>query len=95
MYKSGGWMASPGSCSIGFKSRPSATAGRMRRKGLEVNRMNSKKPKATRQRVPSTRASMGAGNCREKRLTRSIQKVSIRSQRSSEPSWPPQTPAMR
>ena len=46
MYSSGGWNTMPGSCSSGFKSRPSAAAGNSRSNGLDVSSMNSRKPNA-------------------------------------------------
>ena len=80
---------------MGFRSRPSGTPGSRRVKGLEVNRMNSKKPAATRQSTPITRARMVSGSPCEKRRTSSVHQVSIKSQSNSEPSCPPQTAAMR
>ena len=57
--------------------------------------MNSRKPTATSPRIPRTRETMASGNCRENSETAIIQDVSMKCHSSSEPSWPPQTPAMR
>ncbi len=57
--------------------------------------MNTRKPTATRPSTPSTRATMASGSWRENSDTASIQLVSMKCHSSSEPSWPPQTPAMR
>ena len=57
--------------------------------------MNSKKPAAISPKMPSTRATMASGSWREKNDTPTIQQVSMKCHSSSEPSCPPQTPAMR
>ena len=57
--------------------------------------MNSKKPAATKPRMPSTRDTITSGNWRENTDTASIQLASIICHSNSEPSWPPQTPEMR
>ena len=57
----GGCMASPGSCSSGFRSRPSRAAGISRAKGLEVSSVNSRKPKLIRPSTPSTLAANNSG----------------------------------
>ena len=57
--------------------------------------MNSKKPTATSASTASTRDTMTSGSWRENSDTAIIQVHSITNHSSSEPSWPPQTPAMR
>ena len=57
--------------------------------------MKSRKPKATSPSVPSTRATIVSGSWRESMATRKAHQESIRIHSSSEPSWPPQTPATR
>ena len=42
---SGGWIASAGSCKIGFKPKPSSGIGKMFKNGFDVKRIKSKKPK--------------------------------------------------
>jgi hypothetical protein len=85
-------MISPGSCSIGFRSRPSSAAGSRRTNGLEVNRVKPMKPIAIRPITPSTRASTSRGRLRLKVATAALQKLRISTHSSSEPSCPPQTP---
>ena len=57
--------------------------------------MNSRKPKETRPSVPSTRASITSGNCREKMRTPSAHHDIISIHSSNEPSCPPHTAEMR
>ncbi len=57
--------------------------------------MNRMKPAATRPSTPCTRATMSSGRLREKAATASPHRDSISTHSSSEPSWPPHTPAMR
>ena len=57
--------------------------------------MNSTKPTLISPITDSTRATIASGRCREKRATASIHIASIISHSSSEPSWPPHTPASR
>ena len=85
----------PGSCSSGFRSLPSSGTGTRRSNGLDVVSMNRMKPMLTRPMMPSTRATKGCGRRRLHCATASIHTLSIASHSSSEPSWPPQTPAMR
>ena len=56
----------PGSCSSGFRSRPSAAAGNSRSKGLDVSSTNSRKPTLSRPITTRMRASTGAGRWRLK-----------------------------
>ena len=95
MYSMGGWITMPGSCSSGFRSRPSAAAGSRRSNGLEVNSMNSRKPTLIMAITESMRASISRGKCRLNTVTASIHTVSISTHSSSEPSWLPQVAAKR
>ena len=79
-------MTRPGSCNKGFKSRPSAAAGKRRSKGLEVIKMNIKKPVDTKPRMPMTRATMAKGNVREKMATATVQPDSMSIHNNKEPS---------
>ena len=88
-------MTMPGSCSSGFRSRPSAGAGKSLSKGFDVARMKSRKPKASQPITARMRAVTGSGRCLLKLATAKDQKVSISSQSRIEPSWPPQTAVMR
>ena len=54
-------MTRPGSCNKGFKSLPSAGAGNKRSNGLEVTKMNIRKPVDTKPKMPMTRATMAKG----------------------------------
>jgi len=85
----------PGSCSSGLRSRPSGGIGNRRSNGLDVSSMNSRKPKLTIPITARMRATTGRGRLPENRVTASIQTASMKVQSSSEPSWPPQTPAIR
>jgi hypothetical protein len=82
----GGWMIMPGSCSSGFRSRPSAGTGNRRSKGLEVISVKSRKPTVIRPITPRMRATISKGRCRLKSATESIQPLSIMAHSSSEPS---------
>ena len=84
-----------GSCSSGFRSAPSAAAGKSLRKGLEVSRMNSKKPMLTSPSTPRTRALSTCGSVRLASATAAVQLLRISCQRTSEPSWAPQMAAKR
>ena len=86
-------MTNPGSCNNGFKSRPSGGAGNKRSKGLEVIKINNKKPVDTKPKMPMTRATMAKGKVRENSATATVQPDSIRTQSNKEPSCPPQTDA--
>ena len=57
--------------------------------------MKSRKPKATSPKVPRTRATIASGSCRDSMATPKAHQVSISIHSSSDPSWPPQTPAIR
>jgi len=85
----------PGSCSSGFRSRPSGGAGSRRAKGLDVKAMKARKPAATRPSTPCTRAANTAGRSRLRAATAADQADSIHTHSSSEPSWPPQVAVMR
>ena len=79
-------MTRPGSCNKGFKSRPSAGAGNNRSNGLEVIKMNIKKPVDTKPKMPMTRATMAKGNVREKIATDTVHPDSMSIHNNSEPS---------
>jgi hypothetical protein len=89
MYSIGGWKISPGSCSSGFRSRPSAGTRASRSNGFDVNRMNAWNAAATSPSTPSVRATSASGSERDASATASVQPASIRIHSSSEPSWPP------
>jgi hypothetical protein len=74
---------------------PSIGTGTSRSNGFDVVSMNRMKPIETRPMMPSTRATNASGSLRLHCATASIQALSMASHSSSEPSWPPQTPAMR
>ena len=86
-------MTKPGSCSKGFKSLPSRGAGNKRSNGLDVIKMNMRKPVDTKPKMPITRATMAKGNVREKTATAKVQPDNISIHSSKEPSWPPHTDA--
>ena len=67
--------------------------GKSRSKGLEVAKMNIKKPTDTRPKTPSTRATMANGRLAEKIATAAVQPVSMSIHNNNEPSWPPHTAA--
>ena len=85
----------PGSCSSGFRSLPSIGTGTSRSNGFDVVSMNRRKPTLIMPITLRTRATNGSGSLRLHCATASIQTLSIDSHSRSEPSWPPQTPAMR
>ena len=85
----------PGSCSSGFKSRPSAAAGIRRSNGFDVNSRNNRKPALTSPITEITRASIGAGRLREKSVTAKLQPPSISVHSSNEPSCEPHVAATR
>ncbi|MNW02696.1 hypothetical protein D3C71_1985220 [compost metagenome] len=85
----------PGSCSSGFRSRPSMAGGSRRMNGLEANSRNSRKPTLMAPSTPITRARSAGGRPRLKRATASVQSASISVHSSIEPSCPPQTAAAR
>ena len=95
MYSSGGWNTMPGSCSSGFRSRPSGAGGSSRAKGFEVNSRNSRKPTLIRPITDSTRAASASGRLRENTDTAQLQPVSIRAHSNSDPSCEPQVAAIR
>jgi hypothetical protein len=68
--------------------------GSSRWKGLDVSSTNSRKPTDTRPSTPSMRATIGSGR-RAQQATASIHSRQHQAHSSSEPSWPPQTAAMR
>ena len=86
-------MTKPGSCNKGFKSRPSGAAGNKRSNGLEVVKMNIKKPVETKPKIPMTRATMAKGKLRENNATATVQPDNIKTHNNKEPSWPPHTDA--
>ena len=82
----------PGSCSSGFRSRPSARGRqqaleRVRREQHEQQEAGARPGRARRARAPPS----PRGSWRDSRLTASVQPLSISIHSSSEPSWPPQT----
>ena len=95
MYSSGGWNTMPGSCSSGFKSRPSAAGGNSRSNGFDVSSRNSRKPTATRPITPSTRATISSGRWRLLSATATVHAPSMNTHSSIEPSCEPQLAAIR
>jgi hypothetical protein len=81
----------PGSCSSGFRSRPSTAAGSRRSKGLEVSSVKSRKPTLISPITASTRATMTSGSWRENSATATVQPARISAHSRIEPSWLPQT----
>src|SRR3546814_9910993 len=84
-------MIIPGSCSSGFRSRPSIAAGISRTNGLEVKIRNDRKPMLTRPMIPSTRATTSSGSLRERLATTAVQTARISVHSSSEPSCEPRS----
>src|SRR5690606_25871305 len=79
------------SCNSGFRSLPSCGGmGRMRSKGFDVMRINSRKPTATNPSMDSTRACISSGKDLLKMATAKVHPASISIQSNKEPSWPPQ-----
>ena len=64
----------------------------MRSKGLEVSRVNNKKPTETKPITPSTRATTTGGTSRLNQATAPDQTLRINTHNSNEPSWAPHTP---
>src|ERR1700693_2753456 len=91
----GGCTTMPGSCSSGFKSRPSGAAGNMRSNGFDVHNKNRIKPTLIRPSTPTTRANTSAGNCLLNNVTARVQAESMKAHSSSEPSCEPQVAAKR
>jgi hypothetical protein len=85
----------PGSCSSGFRSRPSGTGGHRRSNGLLVKSVNSKKPALTKPITARMRANTTLGNAALNVDTACIHKPSIKIHSKSDPSCPPQMPATR
>src|SRR5690606_7397629 len=83
------------SCSTGFRSTPSGSAGCRRSKGLEVASENSRKPALITPSTPSTRATKVRGSEEEQAATASVHTDSTNTQNSMLPSWLPQVAAMR
>src|SRR5687767_11914424 len=83
------------SCSKGFESRPSAGGESRRRKGLDVSRVNSRKPKLMTPNTPSTRAAKAGGKREVPMVTATVQHPKSRIQSSKEPSCAPHTAAAR
>ncbi|EWS64437.1 hypothetical protein Y695_02320 [Hydrogenophaga sp. T4] len=88
-------MAIPRSCSRGLRSRPSSGTGYRRSKGLEVSRVNKRKPTLMSPMTPSTRARMGSSSWSENTATANVQPARIRLHSRIEPSWLPHTAVMR
>src|SRR5574343_1803765 len=95
MYNIGGWIAKPGSCNKGFKSRPSVGDGNKRANGLEVNNKNRMKPTLTRPITPSTRTRVASGICLLNIATKPVQIDSVKAQSNNDPSCAPHTPEIR
>src|SRR5690606_8586165 len=92
MYRDGGWMMNPKSCSAELRSTPSSGAnGSTRSKGLEVMIMNSVYPAPIIPMMPRTLATKSSGMALLKSATASIQPPSIQVQNRKDPSCPPQT----
>ena len=91
----GGCIAIPGSCSSGFKSRPSNGAGNKRSKGFDVKIIKSKNPTATAPMILSTRATSSVGKLLLNMATAAVHSDKINAQSRSDPSCEPQTPAIR
>ena len=85
----------PGSCSSGFRSRPSAGAGSSRSNGLDVVSRKSRKPIDTKPSTPSTRLRTCMPSVRPKPATAPVHTDSISAHSSIEPSCEPQVAAMR
>ena len=85
----------PGSCSNGFKSRPSNGAGKMRSNGLDVNKINIKKPTVTKPITANKLLLKRNGSSLAKKVTANVQTAKIVTQNSIEPSCPPHTAAKR
>src|SRR5258706_1139545 len=85
----------PGSCSSGFRSRPSSAAGIRRSNGFEVRSMKGRNPALTRPLTPSTRATKRSGRPRLNTATAKVQPASIHVHSSIEPSCEPQVAAKR
>ena len=80
-------MMSPGSCSSGLRSLPSAGMfGNNRSKGLEVSSENARKPTAMSPITLSTRAIMTSGKPRLKNATAVIHPASINTHSNKDPS---------
>jgi hypothetical protein len=79
-------MASPMSCRIGLRSRPSIGAGLSRANGFEVIRMNRKNAAPTMPWTDSTLACRVAGRLRPNAATRAPNSVRISTHNSIEPS---------
>jgi hypothetical protein len=62
---------------------------------LEVNNMKARKPTLTSPITPNTREAISSGRWRLNTVTATDHPASISSHSSSDPSWPPHTPAMR
>jgi len=88
----GGWKASPGSWSSGFSPWPFSGAGVTRSNGLEVNRMNSRKPTVIMACTARARARSCGGMLPPVRATASENTARMVIHSSSEPSWFPHTP---
>src|SRR5664279_1684137 len=91
----GGWIAKPGSCNSGFKSRPSRGAGNRRSKGLEVSSKNRMKPMETSPITPKTRAKVASGMLLLNCATKAVQMVNTRPHNNNEPSCAPHTPEIK
>ena len=91
----GGWKIMPGSCSSGFRSRPSSGGWARRSKGLEVSKTNRMKPRLSRPITDRMRASTGSGRWRLNCATARVHPACISNHSNIEPSWLPQDAAMR
>ncbi len=95
IYSMGGWMAKPGSCNKGFKSRPSKGAGKRRSNGLDVSNKNRIKPIETSPMTPNTRAKVASGMLLLNCATKPVHIVSTKPHNNNEPSCAPHTPEIK
>src|SRR5690554_2607817 len=85
-------MTMPISCNNGFKSLPSkGILGSSLSNGLEVNKLNSKKPTPNMPITDKTLARISTGIERLSRATAAVQPLKVNIHNKSEPSWLPQT----
>src|SRR6267142_3807056 len=82
-------MTMPGSCSSGFRSRPSGAGGNRRSNGSDVISMKSRKPTLTNPMTPRTRATTSSGKLRLAIATETDHTESIKTQSSIDPSCEP------
>ena len=76
----------PGSCSSGFRSRPSAGTSNWRSNGFDVSSRNIRNPTLIKPITANVRATIAIGMPLLKRATAPDQIASMSIQRSNEPS---------